>query len=454
MPRNLLVLTYEFPPSGGGGVQRVAKFCHFLPQHGWVPHVVTAEPVTGRSLDPSLVAEVAEVAVVRTPARHVATGIARLIAPVKALLHNLRGGGRSAAATSGGVSEPQATGGQGTSLTSAAFSSRAARWVAVPDDAVIWKRGAVRAAVEVGRRERVAAVLASGPPFSAIVAGARVSRRLGVPLIADMRDGWATNPVVTLPTRAHDAYSHRLERRTLRQAAVVTCTTPAIAEEAHTFGARNAIVIPNGFDPADLPARTPDPSGPLRVAYMGKVYFGHSDPTAFLESLARITFGGGPPAAIEFDLVGSWPTQIEETIVRLGLEERVHLHAYLPHREALALVARADAGLVLIADRPGAAGSAPAKMYEYLGMGLPTLLVGPAGGFPAHVIEHTGGGMRVSPDDQTALDGALRRMSTDKAEGRPLADFDATAVREYDRTAQAARLAEVLTDTVSPVNVV
>jgi len=62
--------------------------------------------------------------------------------------------------------------------------------------------------------------------------------------------------------------------------------------------------------------------------------------------------------------------------------------------------------------------------------------------------------MRVSPDDQTALDGALRRMSTDKAEGRPLADFDATAVREYDRTAQAARLAEVLTDTVSPVNVV
>ena len=84
MPRNLLVLTYEFPPSGGGGVQRVAKFCRFLPAAGWIPQVVTAEPVPGRSVDRSLVADVADVEVVRTPARHVATTIASAIAPYQA----------------------------------------------------------------------------------------------------------------------------------------------------------------------------------------------------------------------------------------------------------------------------------------------------------------------------------------------------------------------------------
>jgi glycosyltransferase involved in cell wall biosynthesis len=449
MPRNLLVLTYEFPPSGGGGVQRVAKFCRYLPGRGWVPHVVAAEPVEGRSLDPSLVADVARVDALRTPARHVATAIARVLAPVKAMgARAKRGTDRSTARTAPAEGADRAPA-PGSALTSAAFSSRVARWIAVPDDAVFWKRGAVRAAVELGRREQVAAVFASGPPFSAIVAGARAARSLGVPLVADMRDGWATNPVVSFPTRLHDAYSHSVERRTLRQASIVTCTTPAIADEARAFGAADAVVIPNGFDPADLPPRAPDPLGQLRVVYMGKVYFGHSDPTLFLESLSRLAADGGPAAAIEFDLVGSWPAPIEEAVDRLGLSARVRLHAYLPHREALAIVARADVGLVLIADRPGAAGSAPAKMYEYMGMALPTLLVGPASGFPAHVVEQTAAGVRVSPGDPTALDTALRRMAQDKAEGRPIAAFDLAAVREYDRTAQAARLAEVLDAVVS-----
>jgi glycosyltransferase involved in cell wall biosynthesis len=446
MPRNLLVLTYEFPPSGGGGVQRVAKFCRYLPGCGWTPYVVAAEPVAGRSLDPSLVADVAGIAVTRTSARHVATAIAKVLAPVKAVAGRAGRGPRRSEAADASAASAQAG---GSSLKSAALSSRIARWIAVPDDAVFWKRGAVRAAVELGRREHVAAVFASGPPFSAIVAGARTARVLGVPLVADMRDGWATNPVVSLPTRLHDAYSHAVESRTLRQARIVTCTTPAIAEEARAFGAPDAVVIPNGFDPADLPPRAPDLSGPLRVAYMGKVYFGHSDPTPFLESLSRLAADSGPAAAIEFDLVGSWPAPIEEAVKRLGLSARVRLHAYLPHREALAIVAKADAGLVLIADRPGAAGSAPAKMYEYIGMGLPTLLVGPASGFPAHVVEQAAGGVRVSPGDPTALDTALRRMAQDKAEGRPIAAFDLAAVREYDRTAQAARLAEVLDAVVS-----
>ena len=46
-PRRLLVIAHEFPPSGGGGVQRIAKFCRYLPASGWAPEVITTEVIEG-----------------------------------------------------------------------------------------------------------------------------------------------------------------------------------------------------------------------------------------------------------------------------------------------------------------------------------------------------------------------------------------------------------------------
>ncbi|MBI5232030.1 MAG: glycosyl transferase family 1, partial [Coriobacteriales bacterium] len=60
-----MVMTYEFPPAGGGGVQRMAKLARYLPDFGWTPVVVTGQPVKGRPTDAALAAEVADVEVVR-----------------------------------------------------------------------------------------------------------------------------------------------------------------------------------------------------------------------------------------------------------------------------------------------------------------------------------------------------------------------------------------------------
>nr|HDO80708.1 hypothetical protein [Candidatus Bathyarchaeota archaeon] len=39
--RKVLIVSYEFPPLGGIGVQRVLKFVKYLPQYGWQPVVLT-----------------------------------------------------------------------------------------------------------------------------------------------------------------------------------------------------------------------------------------------------------------------------------------------------------------------------------------------------------------------------------------------------------------------------
>lgn len=441
MPGKVLVVVYEFPPSGGGGVQRVAKLCRFLPSHGWEPVVVAGTLVPGRSTDESLVDDVRGVRVVRAPARHASGVIAGLIAPLKDLARMFRG--RETPDSS------QAGGAPSTTLKRAPLSSRLARWVAVPDDAAFWRGGAVRAAVDLGRSEQVDVVLASGPPFSAMMVGVRVARTLGVPLVLDMRDGWQTNPVVKMPTAVHALISRRQERATLTAADAVECTTPAIADEARAFGAGMTRVIPNGYDPDDLPGHAPDPGAPLSIVYMGKVYFGHSDPTPVFHALASLASESGPAAHARLTILGSWPPTIEATARDLGIADRVTFRPYLPHREALALVASHDVGLVVIADRPGAEGSCPAKLYEYVGMGLPVLLVGPSYGFPPQVLAETGGGVRVDPDDIAGIASAIRTMAGSKAAGDPLATTDRSAVERYSRPGQAAEVARLLETVVA-----
>ena len=53
-PKRVLIVSYYWPPSGGGGVQRWLKFAKLLPEHGWEPIVVTPDnpdvPVEDQSL--------------------------------------------------------------------------------------------------------------------------------------------------------------------------------------------------------------------------------------------------------------------------------------------------------------------------------------------------------------------------------------------------------------------
>lgn len=426
MPGDLLLITYEFPPSGGGGVQRVAKFCRYLPAAGWWPAVVAASPVAGRPLDESLESEVRGTPVVRVPGRHVASALARALRPLKALARRSGGGeGRLASGTSGVP----------------ALSGRLARFVAVPDDAAFWIGPAVRAGVDLGRERGASAVLASGPPHSALVAGARVARELGVPFVADMRDAWRDNPVKWWPTPAHEARSLALERGALASADVVLAVSEPIAAEAREMGAHEALVLPNGFDPADLPRWRPRTEGPLRVVFMGTVYRGHSDPGVFLKGMAEAVSRG---VDVTLDLVGAAPGSLSGDVAALGLADRVTLHGYLPHAEALAAAGAADVGLVLIADRPGAKASVTGKLYEYLGMGLPALVAGPSDGAAASLVHQARAGEVVAPDDPAAIAEALARLERAKRDGSLGRDLDAAVVAVFDRRAQAARLASVL----------
>ena len=435
------MLTYEFPPSGGGGVQRMAKFARYLPEFGWEPFVVCAESVPGRPTDASLAEEVRDVAVIRTPPRNPTTTIAALLAPLKGLRGERRRGSATAPASAGDTATDSVPPSQSTQARPP-LSARIARRLTL-DDAQYWSGPAVRAAVKQGRTAGVSAVVASGPPFSVIAAGAQVAAELGVPLIADLRDAWRDNPSAFYPRPSDRERSLRLERQSLAAATVALGVSAPIVNEATEMGARDARLLTNGFDSADLVLAGPAHGPGLRLAFMGKLYRGHSDPWFLLEAIARLR-EHAPDVEITLDLIGSADEHVGARIRELGVEDRVHLLGYLPHKEAIAATARADVGLVLIADVPGARASVTGKLFEYLGMGLPTLVLGPVDGEAARLVEATRAGWSVAPDDVEGIAKTLLSLARSKEAGVPLPRATADTVARFERRALTGDLAAIL----------
>lgn len=62
--KNILIITYYWPPSGGSGVQRWLKFVKYLPQFGYKPFVYTVENGEYPVLDNSLEKDIPKEAIV------------------------------------------------------------------------------------------------------------------------------------------------------------------------------------------------------------------------------------------------------------------------------------------------------------------------------------------------------------------------------------------------------
>src|SRR5262249_36023796 len=138
-----------------------------------------------------------------------------------------------------------------------------------------WARAATRRAVQVARHLPRGIVIATNPPHAAPIAGARIARRLGWPLVLDYRDPWTANDWPKWRrSRAELAVARPIEARLVRQSAARVLNTPAMREFferdfPQAPVARN-FVIPNGFDPVEARTSPPD-SGAMEIVHAGEI---------------------------------------------------------------------------------------------------------------------------------------------------------------------------------------
>ncbi len=288
--------------------------------------------------------------------------------------------------------------------------------VVVPDALLVsWMPGVLAAARRLLRGGAFDCLVTTGPPNSSHMLGLGLGRRKRPPWIADFRDGWRFEPLAApWPTRPQRMFEARLERAVASRADVLIGATRPIAEDlAARLGAR-AEWVPNGWDP-DLAPSVDEAVAP-DVAEEGWATLVHTgtlsgprgrDPRPLLRALSRFNADPGGGRRVRLVLAGRTTVDDQALLAEAGLGASVRHVGLLERSAALALQRRADALLLLTGTHRS---EATGKLFEYLAAGRPILALA-EDNEAQRIIELTGTGTSVPPQDEERIAAALRQVA-------------------------------------------
>jgi glycosyltransferase involved in cell wall biosynthesis len=352
------------------------------------------------------------------------------------------------------------------------WRARASRWLRLrPPFARWWADAAVDAGRAAALEVDIDLIYASMSPFETAEAAARLSRELGKPWVADLRDPWALDDWLVYPTRVHRRLELRRMRAALASASAVIMNTPEATAQAlrHIPELRGTpvITIPNGFDRADFDGTVPPrEDAAFRVVHAGFVHV-RDDRSHRRTGIARELLGGAVKGLdagtrshvyllhalqtllgrrsdlegrIEVHLAGI----LSDADRRVSGFELVTAHGYLPHDETVDLLRSADLLFLPMHDLPEGrrARIVPGKTYEYLAARRPILAAVPDGDV-RDLMREAGNAFVVRPKDVEGM-ARIVEQEADRVLGRstaPAANED--LLRRHERRELTRRLAEV-----------
>ena len=371
----VLIATYFFPPSGGGGAHRPLKLAGHLPELGIETHVLAPADPKWVERDDSL----------RAP-RGVLVHRARYLGPRT----RLRG--------------EELHGRSGVSRATSELSFLLPRLL-VPDQHAAWPLTAGPQAIRLVRRWGIDVVLTTSPPTSVHAIGALVKRTTGARWIADLRDPIVAHPhrrVELAIVRAKERGEQAAARLVARYADAIVAASAGVAEQMKRLAPRGTLTtIPNGCDFEDFDGLEYRRGDRFRITHTGFM-FGKRSPRTFLQAV------GDADADIVARFVGGFRRVDHEWAAAAGLDRSLEVFPYLPHARALELQRDSEALLLLIPEAGGRGrGVLTAKVFEYLAARRPILAVAPPDGEAAALVRETGAGLVAPPDDLDAQREAL-----------------------------------------------
>ncbi len=410
--RPVLLVAYHFPPlSGSSGLQRTLRFAQYLPEFGWKPIVLTVRPEAYEQTDERSLAQVPPgCEVVRTlcfdAGRHLS------------------------------------------------IKGRYPAFAALPDRWASWQLWGVRAGLRLARERGARAIWSTYPIATAHKIGATLSRRTGLPWIADFRDPMAQEGYPADPQRWR-AFK-RIEETAAARASRLVFVSPSALEMYRKrypgTPAERFELIENGYDESSFDGLTASASatrtGPPVLLHSGIVYPSERDPAALFEALGRLSRAGRIAPG---DFVVRFRASVHEDLLK-GLARSHRVEAFIDiepaieYREALREMMGVDALVVM--QGANCNEQIPAKLYEYLRAGRPILGLADPDGDTGRALTGLGFPFVTRLESADAIERTLPAfLGALRAGGLPVAQPG--IVDRYSRRALTGRFAALL-DELAP----
>lgn len=294
-------------------------------------------------------------------------------------------------------------------------------------------------------------VVATSPQFFCAIGGWALSVAKWRPFVFELRDLWPAS-ITAVGAMKRSLVIRLLEKVELflyRRAKAIISVTESFREDLVSRGiAREKIhVVVNGVDLDRYEPRERDAAlerefglgGKFVAGYMGTHGMAHALPKV-LEAAELLL--SREDIAFFFAGSGAERAKVEQIVQERNLHN-VRLIPRQPKERMPALWSACDLSIVPLRDTPVFATVIPSKIFEAMGMGVPILMSLPEGEATA-IVQTTGSGVCVPPEDPGAMAAAIMALADDPQRLAAYRRTSREAAPLYSRDKQAARMVGIL----------
>ncbi len=376
--KRVLIITYYWPPAGGGGVQRWVKFAAYLRSFGWEPIIYTVKDGDYPITDPSMEQEVPSgLEIIRLP----------ILEPYT-LYQWFLGKPRKGAMDANFLSQGKKLG----------WKDKIAVWIRgnffIPDARFLWVRPSVQYLLKYIQKSPVDAIISTGPPHSCHLIAQKLHAKHKIPWLVDYRDPWTQIDyfddlnLTPIARKRHES----MEKSVLDECSAIVTVGQTMADDLKSITQNRTIVITNGFDESDRPEGLVQPDEAFTLTYIGTMNAARN-PEVIWKAVSELKTIDHPLIqTLKIRLVGKPEFVIKENILKYGLENLVEFTGYVTHKEAIKFQNSSWVLLLVINRTSNNASILTGKIFEYLASGRPVLCIGPTKGDAASILRQAGSG--------------------------------------------------------------
>ncbi len=377
--KRVLIITYYWPPMGGGGVQRWLKMVKYMRDYGWEPVIFTSKNASNPIHDESLFADLPP---------NLETIHQEIFEPYD-LYNRFLGRKKGEKVFQGFVDEK----GQKSLLKDIAVWLRGN--IFIPDARMFWIKPSFKKLKSYLKKNPVDAIISTGPPHTTHVIAYKIKKEYALPWLADFRDPWTNIDFYQQLklTKVADLIHKKLEKKIMRNSDALVTVTWNWGKEMRQIRGSEVDVITNGFDPADF--KNAHGSQPLKFSILHAGSLNRDrNPFAFWAALEKLLKEESKlKDDLILELIGPLDYSVLESLKKHNLESFLHRIENLPHSKVVKKMTKAAILLLPLNDTPNISGVVPGKLYEYIGAKRPILAIGSPEGDSSKIIEMTNSGL-------------------------------------------------------------
>ena len=427
--KKVVIISYAFPPVGGGGVQRSVKFVKYLRGLNWEPLVLTVANPSVPLVDLKLAKDIpigTRIYKAKTfePSYDKKTNFSRNPNPffflisgyIKKILSNLL----------------------------------------LPDFQVLWWPGLIPNLLRILKKDKPHCIFVSAPPFSTFIPVVAIGKIFNTPVVIDYRDEWtyARSQLENLSkSRFAQKLDYYFEKYCLKYCSAFTTASEGYVENLtmryNLKDQTKGICITNGFDEDDFNMHrqeTKKNNTMINIVFSGTVWKGTSLKN-FFSALDQL-FKKVPAVRNKLKIrvfgrivdseLSSFQTEVLQDVIEIG--------GYINHNDIINEISNADILLLSIADTPGADRIILGKTFEYMATGKHILALLPTGELERLLKNTYGNATIVEPGDIDKISNTIL-MLIDNIDAVRL--YTSKDVSRFSRKKLTEKLTDVLNSVTS-----